>query len=214
MNCCGQCAGLERLFDDRLAQDELKTYRRNGPAHTTRLLLAALKARGVNGLTLLDIGGGVGAIQHDLLRAGAVSALQVDASAAYLAAARAEAERLGHSARAAFRHGDFVDLAPDIEPADVVTLDRVICCYPNMLALVSLSAERARQFYGLVFPRETVWARLFRPVFNSYFRLVGNPYRFYLHSTPAVAALLHERGLRQIFRQQTFFWQVLLYERG
>src|SRR3989304_4688720 len=97
---CAQCQGIERMFDRRAAERELRQYRAAGPGGTTRLLIDALKAEGVAGLTLLDIGGGVGAIQHELLRAGARSATAVDASSAYLDAARAEGARLGAGGRA------------------------------------------------------------------------------------------------------------------
>ncbi len=93
-------------------------------------------------MALLDIGGGVGAIAHALLQVGARQATDIDASTAYLAAARDEAARRGLVDRMSFQHGDFVALAPTLPATDIVTLDRVICCYDNMPELVSLSAAR------------------------------------------------------------------------
>ena len=213
MKCCSQCAGLERLFDEKVAQDELDEYRKNGAAPTTRLLLDALKARGIRDLSLIDIGGGVGAIQHELLQAGAASAVGIDASTAYLRAAQQEAERRGHAEQVQYRHGDFVNLAPEIDMADIVTLDKVLCCYPDMRALVSLSVERARQYYGLVFPRSWLPFRLVRPLLNGYFRLTRNPYRFFLHRTHDVEAIIRQHGFSRIFQKRGGFWQVLVYER-
>ncbi|MBI2171194.1 MAG: hypothetical protein HYU30_04125 [Chloroflexi bacterium] len=83
MNCC-QCQGIEDFFSSRLAARELKHYRKKGPWKTTTMLIEALKREGLSGATLLDIGGGVGAIQHELLKASAGSATNVDASTAYL----------------------------------------------------------------------------------------------------------------------------------
>jgi len=93
MSCCRQCEGLENVFDDGTAKSDLESYRREGPAKTTRLLLDHLRGAGVDGLTLLDIGGGVGAIQHELVASGVRATVDVDASRAYLAAARSEAAR-------------------------------------------------------------------------------------------------------------------------
>ena len=62
-----QCQGIERLFDRREALRKLHTYARQGPDRTTRLLLDAVKAAGIEGATLLDIGGGVGVAQLELL---------------------------------------------------------------------------------------------------------------------------------------------------
>ncbi len=133
-NC--HCRGAETLFDAKVATKELRQYRRRGPRKTTRFLLDALEAAGVAGRTLLDIGGGVGVIQHELLRAGVTEASGVEASAAYLAAAREEAARQGHADRLRLSHGNFVELAPTLPPADVVTLDRVVCTYAHPTAAV------------------------------------------------------------------------------
>ena len=213
MNCCGQCAGIERTFDQKWAEGELRDYRKHGPAKTTRILLDALKRNDVQGMTVLDIGGGVGAISHHLLESGAERATHVDASSGYIQVVQQAAEQRGQADRMTFHHGDFVTLAPQIEPADIVTLDRVLCCYHDMQALVGQSVERARRYYGLVFPRHTVPLQLFRPVFNTYFRVVRNPYRFYLHDTADVEALIFEQGFKRAFRHAGFFWQVLVYER-
>src|SRR5262245_39909488 len=98
MNCC-QCQGIEDEFGQREAARKLESYRQRGPEHTTTMLLEAIAAEGVAGKSLLDIGGGVGAIQHELLKAGLQSAVDIDASTAYIAAAQDEGERQGHADR-------------------------------------------------------------------------------------------------------------------
>ncbi|HXF65032.1 MAG TPA: methyltransferase domain-containing protein, partial [Caldilineaceae bacterium] len=154
------CCAIDSHFDRQRVQKKLDSYRAQGPDATTKLLLNALEAEGGAAMTLLDIGAGVGVLGHELLKAGVAKVCSVEASAAAIAAAREEAERLGHAERASFLHGDFVALADEIAPADIVTLDRVICCYPDMPALVERSAQRARQFYGAVYPRDIWWLRL------------------------------------------------------
>src|SRR3990170_4333438 len=170
MNCC-QCQGIEELFDQQYVYKELSRYRARGPDKTTRMLTEAIKEAGVAGLSLLDIGGGVGAIQHELLGAGVDHATNIDASTAYLSAARDEVERRGNAERVSYHHGNFVDLATDIEPADIVTLDRVICCYPDMEELVGLSAAKAGRLYGLVYPRDTWWVKFGLALMNFFLRL-------------------------------------------
>jgi SAM-dependent methyltransferase len=213
VTCCPHCQGIEREFDAGTAESDLKRYRRRGPLPATRILLAALQREGIGGAAVLDIGGGIGAVHHELLDAGAATAVHVDASSAYLEAAREEAERRGHGQRVRFVHGDFVERAEDTPPVDVVTLDRVICCYPDMERLVRLSARRARRFYGLVFPRESWWTLPLFPVANTWFRLRRCPFRIFRHATEAVDATLRRQGLRRIFRQVTPIWQVALYAR-
>jgi magnesium-protoporphyrin O-methyltransferase len=213
MSCCRQCEGIETMFGQDNARRELKDFLKNGPSKQTRLLLDEITKRGVDGLTLLDIGGGVGAIQHALAEAGATHITDVDASSAYLAVARSEAERRGYAERADHHFGNFIDLAPDIPPADVVTLDRVICCYHDMHTLVSLSAAKARKFYGFVYPIDAWWTRLASRAANFMLGLSSNPFRMFVHPQQSVESLLESEGLHKIFYRPVGLWQVVLYSR-
>lgn len=212
MNCC-QCQGIEDLFDEKTVSKELADYRQKGPARTTRWMIDALKAEGVRGYALLDIGGGVGGIQHGLLAAGVHSATDVDASQAYLQAARKEARRRGLDEQIHFQHGNFVDLAAQIQPADIVTLDRVLCCYPDMQQMVQLSAARAKKLYGLVYPRDAWWVKVGMAVLNFFFRLQKSPFRTFIHPAEMVEDLVRRNGLKRRFYRQTPLWQVVVYAR-
>jgi hypothetical protein len=212
MNCC-QCQGIEELFSQQYVAKELSRYRAKGPDKTTRMLTDAIKAAGVAGLTLLDIGGGVGAVQHELLQAGVQGVTSVDASTAYLAAAGAEAQRRGLASHVSYYQGNFVDLAAEIAPAGIVTLDRVICCYPDMVQMVNLSAKRATRLYGLVYPRDVWWVKIGLAVINVVFRLRQSHYRTYSHSTEAVEALVKDAGLERHSYHRTMVWQVVVYTR-
>jgi magnesium-protoporphyrin O-methyltransferase len=212
MNCC-QCQGIEELFSQQYVTKELKRYRTKGPDKTTLMLIEAIKGEGVDGFTLLDIGGGLGAIQRELIRAGVVHATDVEASSAYIKAAREEALRQGYADLVNYNQGNFVDLAADIPPADIVTLDRVICCYHDMQKLVSLSAQRARKMYGLVYPRDTWWVKVVLALQNLFFRLKGSPFRTFPHPTKSVEAIIDRNGLRRRFYRQTLAWQVAVYTR-
>jgi magnesium-protoporphyrin O-methyltransferase len=208
------CPGCPNVFSDREAEKDLRDYRRQGPSATTRALLDAIVERGVDGATVLDIGGGIGAIQLELLGAGAAGAVAVDASSDYVATARAEAERRGYADRTAYLIGDFVALAADVEPADVVTLDKVVCCYSNMTALVSRASERARRMIGFVYPRDTWYLRAVAAVLNALAPLVRARTRFFIHRTAAVDDLVRAAGFEPIPIRQGWIWNVVLYERS
>jgi magnesium-protoporphyrin O-methyltransferase len=211
---CPHCKGAERIFSDRWARRELKSYRKDGPAKTTRLLLDTLKEAGVAGLSLLDIGGGVGAIQHELMTAGAYHSVDVDASSAYLQLAQSEAEKRGYADHAEYIHGDFVQMASEIEAADIVTLDRVVCCYPDMQALVDLSSQRAKQFYGLIYPRDNFITRTGIHLVNFLvFRLWGNSFRNYIHNSTEIDSIVRANGLDLLLHRKMGLWQVFVYQR-
>jgi magnesium-protoporphyrin O-methyltransferase len=210
---CKQCQALESLFDDRMADSDLKDLRRRGPSKTTRMLIEALVRRGVAGKTALDIGAGVGAVHMALLTAGAISATDVDVSAAYLKVAKTEATRLGLSDRTQYIRGDFVQQAEHIEPADVVTLDRVVCCYPDMPALVGASVAHARSMYGLIFPRDVWWMRWGAAVGNLIPRLMRSGFQFYVHPAARVDAIARDGGFERVYTGRTRLWQVVVYGR-
>src|SRR5881409_4121058 len=167
-------------------------------------MIHLLRRAGVEGSTLLDIGGGIGGIQYDLLEAGVREVTAVDASSAYQRAARAEAERRGVSARIQFQLGDFVALAPQVAAADIVTLDRVVCCYPDMEPLVRLSAERCRRLYGLVYPRDQWIERTVVQIQNFFRALWRNPFRSFVHPVAAMDALIRSLGFTLRSKVRTF----------
>ena len=210
---CDHCTDAESLFAERAARRDLKRYRRKGPSGITRELLDALLEQDAASGTLLDIGGGVGALQHELLREGVTHAVHVDASRAYLEASANEAERQGHGERVERHHGDFVDLADSIAPADVVTLDRVVCCYPDMPALVSASAAKAQRHYALTYPRVRWLTRAGRRAANAWFRVRGSCFRTYLHPPADIEAQIESNGFRRVAAGRTMLWHAAVYRR-
>jgi magnesium-protoporphyrin O-methyltransferase len=212
MNCCPHCQSADQFFNQSMAESDLRDYRRQGATGTTKRLLDELKVVGVAGMTLLDIGGGIGVIQHELKAAGVTRITGVDASRAYLAMARQEAEKRGY-ATAQYLHGDFVALADQIEPADIVTLDRVVCCYPHMEALMNAAAARAKRFLGLVYPRDVWWTKLGVMALNCFPKLRGNAFLSYIHPTDAVEDVVAANELRKIVHHNGPIWQVVVFAR-
>ena len=215
---CAQCAGIENQFDRAEARKKLRHFRRRGPDKTTRLLIEALRsalsASDAHDATLLDIGAGVGAIHHALLEDRVSRVVHVDASTAQLAAAKEETERRGHSARVEFVFGDFTALADTIPSADIVTLDRVICCFDDMHGLVRRSARKAGRLYGAVYPRQNGWMRIGIAGINLLQRVKRSTFRVFLHDPAAIDAELRAAGLERRSRRQTLGWEVVVYARA
>jgi len=212
MDCRDGCC-YDESFDERHAAQRLEEYRRRGPRGSTRRLIAALSADGASGLTVLDIGGGVGAVHLGLLEAGASSAIDVDASGPLLAAARDEAARLGLADRVDHRKGDFVALAREIPDVDLVALDKVICCYDDGASLLAAAASHARRRLGLVAPRDAWWMRAAGRFLNGWQRLRRDPYRFYVHPAREIAGTLRAAGLERVHLDAGWLWQLEVYER-
>ncbi len=189
-------------------------YRKRGLDKTARRMVEFVEARGIEGATVLEIGGGVGEIQIELLKRGAARALNLELSPAY----DEEAERLlreaGLSERAERR---LVDIAVDPEgvaAADVVVLHRVVCCYPDYERLLGTVAEHARRLVVFSYPPRNAVSRLFVAVVNLGFRLLRREYRSFVHPPAAMLAVLGERGLRRTFAEHALVWQVAGLERA
>ena len=213
MDCC-QCDLIEAQFDRETVAKKVERYRTRGLKKETEILVDALLADGVEGCSLLDVGGGLGALEFELLKAGASQVTNVEASSAYIEAAKEESSRQGFSERVSHVHGDFVAIARDVPPADVVTLDKVICCYDDMESLVAKSVRKANKLYGVIYPRDTWWVKAGIGIENLIRRLKGNSFRVIVHPTRAVDRLIKENGLEKRFYRALTDWQIVVYVRG
>ena len=205
--------GCVNTFSTKDAEADLQRYRKDGPDATTRALIDAIRGEGIEGASLLDIGGGIGAIQLQLLAAGLERSSSVDASEAYIAVAREEAARRGFGDRATHRFGTLADVATEIDGADVVTLDRVVCCSSDLPALLGTAVDRARRMVGLVYPRPTWWNRAAAYAINAFGWLTRDATRWHLHPEAEIRGILERAGFERRDIDRTFVWQVALYVR-
>jgi 2-polyprenyl-3-methyl-5-hydroxy-6-metoxy-1,4-benzoquinol methylase len=217
MPCC-QGQDFDRMFDARRARKDLRTYSKRGARGATRRLLdavrASVRARATADFTHLDIGGGVGVLQHELARDGAVHTTAVDASRPYLELLHQAAAERGYEVRQTRIEGDFTEVADSVEPATVVTLDKVICCYPDMVTLVRASARKATVLYGSVVPRDTAWVRAAVGLANWFLRrALRRQFQAFAHSHRAIDRLCAEEGLYLDRDDSGMWWCVRLYRR-
>jgi magnesium-protoporphyrin O-methyltransferase len=211
--CCDR-GGYEAVFGAKTARANAKRYRRKGLDATARRMVAYLRGRGLAGRTLLEVGGGVGAVQLELLKAGADRAVNVELSAGYEDAARELLAEAGLAGRVERRLLDFAREARAVEAADVVVMHRVVCCYPDVDALVAAAAERARRSLAMSFPRDAWYLRLGIGVENLWQRLRRRSFRAYLHPPGAILAAAEAHGLRSAFAHRGWIWQAVVLERA
>ena len=210
-NCCEV---TDSAFSEAEARSERKSYLKNGPAKQTQLILEAVRSLGFKNAALLDIGGGIGTIHHELLEDVAEAATHVDASSAYLKEAKAEAARRGHGERVNFIHADFTNIAADLPKADIVTLDRVVCCYPDFRSLLEAAADHSRKALALTYPRETWYMRFGLRVINFFQRLRRDPFRVFLHPIADMDSLIKKDGFERVSVRRLLVWEMALYRRA
>jgi Methyltransferase domain len=190
-----------------------KRYRKKGLDATARRMVKFLEGRGIEGGTVLEIGGGVGEIQIELLKAGAAHAVNLELSPGYDEEAARLLREAALEGRVDRRLHDIAVDPEGVEAADVVLLHRVVCCYPDYERLLGAAAQRARRFLVFSYPPRNVLARLFVTVENLVFKLLRKEYRSFTHPPSAMFGVLAERGLRRTFEHHTLVWQVAGLER-
>jgi magnesium-protoporphyrin O-methyltransferase len=211
--CCSYEAAANDQFHRKKVDQELKQYRLKGPGATTRLLADGVVASGTLGATVLDVGSGVGGLALALLERGATSAIAVDASSSYIEAAREEASRVGRSEAIRFVHADFVTAAREVPAASVVTLDRVLCCYPAYEMLLDAATSHAERCFALSYPRDTWYVRLAMALDNMKRRLAGNPFRAFVHPVSRIQDAIGRAGFTLSGRRETWWWSADVYVR-
>src|SRR5262245_24879105 len=194
---CDFRAGARETFDAKLAEGDLKRYRRRGPNTTTRHLRDGVVAAG-GGQSLIDIGGGIGALSYELLARGFERSTIVDASPAYQAVGRRTAAERGLEPRVEFHEGDFVEHAPALAAADAVVLDRVVCCYPAYQPLLEAAASHSRRILAYAYPHDRWYVRLFVGGENLVQALLRRTFRAFVHPEPAMSAVLVAHGFRRV----------------
>jgi SAM-dependent methyltransferase len=212
--CCDYAATADEQFNQQRAAQDLEGYRLKGPGVTTRLLCEALAAAGpIDGL-LVDVGAGVGALTFELLDRGVVHAIAIDASTAFVDAASQEAARRGRSGAVEFVRGDFLCVAAQIPIAGIVTLDRVVCCYPTFEPLLTEALRHAQRTFAFSYPRDVWYVRAGNACTNLLRRIKGRPFRTVVHSAAHMQAIITRAGFERTTRRQTFTWSMDVYVRS
>jgi len=199
MSGCCNPRGCDRLFGARFARRVARRYRKRGLDRPARRIVDFVAARGVDGATVLEVGGGVGEIQLELLKRGAASTVNLELSPAYEREAETLLREAGFESRAQRRLHD-IAVDPDaVEPADVVVLNRVVCCYPDYERLLDAAAEKARRIVVFSHPPGNAIARAFVAVENLGLRLARKEFRVFIHPPRAMLDVLRARGLQPVY---------------
>jgi tRNA1(Val) A37 N6-methylase TrmN6 len=210
-SCCDFEGSADRQFTAQKAEKELQAYRQGRLGATTRVLRDAVTDAGLNDGALLDIGGGVGTLAFELLSRGMSSALIVDASAAYVAAASEEVQRRGSPARIV--QGDFLRIASTLEPAALVALDRVVCCYPQYESLLDRALKHAQRGVALSYPRDRWYVRA-AVWFDNMKRARTSGFRMFVHPPRRIQDAIENAGFVLVRRRFNWMWTMDVYSRA
>ena len=214
MSGCCSPKGYRWVFSERQARAEAKRYRSKGLDPTSRRIFEFLKQQGVEGRTVLEVGGGIGAIQLELLKAGAARAMSVELTPTYEDEAATLLREAGLSDRVERRIMDFAAAGDAVPGADIVIMNRVICCYPDMPRLAGAASEHARDTLVLSFPKRAWWIVAGLAVANVMLRLTGREFQIFAHPPKQILATSEQHGLRTVLDEKGFMWTVAALRRA
>lgn len=197
-----------------MAERDAKRYRRRGLDPTSRRIVDFLTSQGVEGQTVLEVGGGIGAIQIELLKAGAARAVSVELTPTYEEVAKGLLAEAGLSDRVERRVMDFAQAAAQVDPADVVIMNRVLCCYPDMPRLAGAAADHATRTLVVTFPRRTWWTRAGLGIGNAALWLTRREFHIFVHRPAEIIATSEGHGLRPVVNQPGFLWTLAALRRS
>ena len=209
-NCCNG-GDYEEVFTSQAATARAKRFRRSGLRGSAATVVELLTEFGPKGMTVLEVGGGVGEIQVALLESGvAASAINIDLSPNWETPAAALLSERGLTGRVTRRNGDFVLEAADLPTADAVILHRVVCCYPDWKGMLKSAASRSNRLVVVTFPRPTPWFRVIAAIENGYHRLRKRQFRAFLHPPEAMIGLLGSLGYQVVADHQGVIWRTAM----
>lgn len=211
--CCGPPDDPNRydaVFDERFARRVARRYGAKGPTAVERRLVEFAVQHGVDGASVLEIGGGVGELQLELLARGAARTVNLELSHEY----EREAERLiaaaGVASRVARSVGIDLARSPDSVPrADIVLLNRVVCCYAEAEQLLTAAAGRADRAIAFSHPPRTWITRLIAALENRMYRAGGRSYRAYIHDPKSLHDAVRRAGFEIVVTEPGFAWCVI-----
>jgi magnesium-protoporphyrin O-methyltransferase len=212
--------GESCCFDDWVDNWASRARKKRVVAKVTAPLFAALVEAGLRDRTVLDLGCGIGDLSIEAVAAGAAGANGFDLSAKAIDAARDLARARGVADRTAFEVGDGSKV--DLPSSDVVVLNRVFCCYPDVDGLLERSLAAARHVYAFTIPRSTGFAgavaRAQTRLANVWYRLRASKFggfRVYVHDIRRIDARVRAAGFEPIRREhRRIAWDLAVYARG
>jgi hypothetical protein len=211
--CCDPC-GCNDMFGRRFARHVAARYRKRGLDKTAARMVAYLVDRGLDGASVLEIGGGVGDIQLALLGRGASRTTNLELVDAYDTDATHLAETAGLRDRMTRRQVDIAATPDVVEAHDIVVLHRVVCCYPDYERLLTAAADHAKRLLVFSHPPRNWVSRTFTRLQKVGFRLMGKSFRLFAHPPAAMVAVAEGRGMHTDYTYRGPVWQVVGLARG
>ena len=205
---CSCSADRLDIFDEKAARRALRRYLDDGLGGSDALRIAAwAEDGGLDGRSVVEVGGGIGQIQAELLRRGAATGRVVELVPDYEGPAGELARGAGVADRSSFALADLLEEPESVEPADIVVLRRVVCCTPDGPELLAAAAGKARRALLASYPRDRVLVRLVFRLENLGFALFRKRFRSFVHRPEQLENAVAARGFARARVARGLVWE-------
>jgi hypothetical protein len=209
MSGCCDPRGCNDMFGPRFARHLASRYRKRGLDKTAARMVAYLADRGIDGASVLEISGGVGDIQLELLGQGASRTTNLELVDAYDTDTTDLAETGGMRDRMTRRQVDIAATPDVVDAHDIVVLHRVVCCYPDYERLLTAAADHAKRLLVFSHPPRNWVTRTFTRLQSVGFQLMGKSFRTFAHPPTAMVAVAERCGMHTDYTYRGPVWQIV-----
>ncbi len=213
MNSCCKST-YDTTFDLKRAKKEMAQYLKTGPKKSTHYLIDPLKDQDLSSNSLLDIGGGTGAIILELFGKEIDRAYYLEISDAYSAVFRDQVVLRSLEENIEIQTGDLTENHQKLPRVDVVTMDKVICCYEDYQQLVKLSLQKAVKLYAYTIPLDVWWVKAINSVAEFIKSLFTNQLPTHVHPVGKIEEMVMAQGFRKIYQKSHREWLTVIYSKN
>jgi 2-polyprenyl-3-methyl-5-hydroxy-6-metoxy-1,4-benzoquinol methylase len=208
------CCGADLFFNKKTAAKEYRHYLKKGPSRVTARIIQQLAGQDITNKRMIDVGGGIGALQWWFLQNGGKRTTDIDASSGYLAQAANHASDNNWQDQAHFFEGDCTDVYSRIDEADYITLDKVVCCYPNYKEILESTCDKSTSHVSLSYPMDGIISQAISKLGALYFMLIKNPYRPFVHPVSEIRVVFAKKGFERVGHSVAFPWHIETYAKS
>jgi predicted RNA methylase len=206
-------------FDDWVDHWSKRANRKRTIAGVTAPLLAALEEAGIRDRSVLDVGCGIGDLGIEAVTHGAAKAFGVELSIKAVEEAQRLAAVRDVADRTTFVVGDGAKAS--LPKADIVVLNRVFCCYPDVDELLDNSLSAAGAVYAFTTPPSAgligAFARWQTRFANQWYRLRERKFhgfRVFVHDVERIDGRVRAAGFLPVrSERRRVVWHLAVYVR-
>jgi magnesium-protoporphyrin O-methyltransferase len=119
----------------------------------------------------------------------------------------------GVATKVRFQTGDYGAMSSDAPGAEIVIMDKVLCCSSDPGSLIARAFASGAANLAVSYPRDGLLPRASFTAMNFMGRLLRWSFYPFYHDPHALDRLLAATGFHEIRRSATPFWQIVILRR-